>query len=53
MGKNNSKRKPRTEFSRITSIMVKLDNQNRTAKDIRKAKKGNKNEKSRDSKIKQ
>ncbi|EHG33249.1 hypothetical protein [Enterocloster clostridioformis] len=36
MGKNNSKRKPRTEFSKMTSIMAKLDNQLKVEKEARK-----------------
>lgn len=36
MGKNNSKRKPRTEFSKVTSIMAKLDNQLKVEKEARK-----------------
>ena len=36
MGKNNSKRKPRTEFAKRTSIMAKLDNQLKAEKEARK-----------------
>lgn len=36
MGKNNSKRKPRTEFAKMTSIMAKLDNQLKAEKEAKK-----------------
>ena len=45
MGKNNSKRKPRTEFSKMTSIMEKLDNQLKAEKEDRKIKKSEKKSK--------
>ena len=45
MGKNNSKRKPRTEFSKMTSIMAKLDNQLKAEKEDRKIKKSEKKSK--------
>lgn len=45
MGKNNSKRKPRTEVSRMTSIMAKLDNQLKAEEMVRKAKKSEKKSK--------
>lgn len=48
MGKNNSKRKPRTEYATITSIMAKLDNQLKAEEMERKAKKSEKKDKKKD-----
>lgn len=44
MGKNNSKRKPKTEYAKKTSIMAKLDNQLKAEKEARKVKKSEKGE---------
>lgn len=46
MGKNSSKRKQRTEYSRMSSIMAKLDNQLKAEKESGKRKKPDKNENS-------
>lgn len=46
MGKNNSKRKPRTAYAKMTSIMAKLDNQLKAEKEARKSKKSEKKGKS-------
>lgn len=45
MGKNNSKRKPRTEYANMTSIMAKLDNQLKAEETARKTKKSEKKNK--------
>lgn len=45
MGKNNSKRKPRTEYAKMTSIMANLDNQLKAEEMARKAKKSEKKSK--------
>lgn len=44
MGKNNSKRKPRTEFSKMASIIAKLENRLRAERDAWKIKKLEKKE---------
>lgn len=45
MGKNNSKRKPRTAYVKMTSIMARLDNQLKAEKEARKSKKAEKKSK--------
>lgn len=40
MGKNHSKKKPQTEFSRRKSILTKLDNQLKKEETLRKLSKG-------------
>lgn len=45
MGKNNSKRKARTEVSKMTSVMAKLDNQLRRKEEAQKERKANKKNK--------
>lgn len=48
MGKNNSKRKTRTEYAKMTSIMAKLDNQLKAEEMARKVKKSEKKSKKKD-----
>lgn len=48
MGKNNSKRKPRTEIAKMASIMAKLDNQLKAEEMARKERKSEKKNKKSD-----